>query len=363
MAITYEIRWYAMKKVSVCILGGSGYTGGELLRILASHPYVEIVMATSKEYVGKPIHYVHFNLRGIYRNLKFSSIDIDQIIKRCDVVFLALPHSISLQYVPKLIDVGLKVIDLSADFRLKNPELYKIWYGFEHPYPDLLKKAVYGLPELHRDELKGAQLVASPGCNATASILSLIPLAKNNLIDLSKIVIDVKVGSSEAGSKPSLGDHHPEREGCIRPYEPEGHRHVAEVEQEIGILTGKEVKISMVPHAVGAIRGALASAHMWLTKDLDEIDILKAYVNTYKDEPFVRIIYKVPPGYPDPKYVIGSNFADVGFAVERRVLRITSFCAIDNLMKGAAGQAVQSFNIMMGFDEITGLDLPPLKPA
>lgn len=352
-----------MKKVDVCILGGSGYTGGELLRILAMHPHVEVVMATSREYVGKPVHYVHFNLRGVYRNLKFSTLDIDQVTKRCSAVFAALPHGVSLQYVPKLLEVGLRVVDLSADFRLKNPELYKIWYGYEHPYPDLLKKAVYGLPELHRNEIRGAQLVASPGCNATAAILSLIPLVKNNLIELDRIVIDVKVGSSEAGSKPSLGDHHPEREGCIRPYDPQGHRHVAEVEQEISMLAGREARISMVPHAVSVIRGALASTHAWLVNDLDDLEILKAYVGVYKDEPFIRVVYKMPPGYPDSKYVIGSNFADVGFAVERRTRRITSFCAIDNLMKGAAGQAVQSFNIMMGFEETAGLLLVPPKPV
>lgn len=352
-----------VKKINVCVLGGSGYTGGELLRILAVHPYIEVAMVTSKEYVGKPIHYVHFNLRGTYKNLKFSAIDLDQISKRCEVIFSALPHTVSLQYIPNLVDVGLKIVDLSADFRLKNHQLYKIWYNFEHPYPDLLKKAVYGLPELHREELKGAQLVASPGCNATAAILSLIPLVKNGLIDLDRIVVDVKVGSSEAGSKPSLGDHHPEREGCIRPYDPEGHRHVAEVEQEISMLVGKETRISMVPHAVSTIRGALASTHAWLARDVDELDILRAYVNVYKGEPFIRIIHKVPPGYPDPKYVIGSNYADIGFAVEKRVLRITSFCAIDNLMKGAAGQAVQAFNIMMGFEETAGLQILPPKPV
>jgi len=345
------------------VLGGSGYTGGELLRILAWHPYVEVAMATSKEYAGKPLHYVHFNLRGIYRNLKFSPVDLDKIASQCDVVFASLPHGVSLQYVPKLLEVGLKVVDLSADFRLKNPEIYKAWYGVEHPYPDLLNKAVYGLPELHRDEIKRADLVAAPGCNATATILSLIPLVKHKLIDLNRIIVDVKVGSSEAGSKPSIADHHPEREGCIRPYEAEGHRHTAEVEQEISTLVGEEIRVSMVPHAVGAIRGALASSHAWLTKDLEELEILKAYVNVYKDEPFVRLVHKVPPGYPDPKYVIGSNYADVGFAIERRIKRVTSFCAIDNLMKGAAGQAVQAFNIMMNIEEATGLKITPLKPA
>ena len=352
-----------MDKVKVCIVGASGYTGGELLRLLASHPYTEVVMATSREYVGRPIHYVHFNLRGIYRNLKFSELNLDLILKNCDTVFLSLPHGVSLTYVPKLYEAGLTVVDLSADFRLKNPEAYKLWYGYEHPYQDLVKKAVYGLPELHRNELRGAKLIAAPGCNATAAILSLIPLVKNSIIYTDRILVDVKVGSSEAGSKPSISDHHPEREGCIRPYDAEGHRHAAEVEQELSIIARQEVRVSMVPHAVGSIRGALASSHAWLTKSLEDMELLKYYVNTYKGEPFIRIIYRVPPGYPDPKYVIGSNFADVGFAIERRLGRVTSFTAIDNLMKGAAGQAIQAFNIAKGFEETAGLTVVPPKPA
>jgi len=350
-------------KKRVCVIGASGYTGGELLRLLAYHPYVEVVMATSREYVGKPVHYVHFNLRGVYRNLKFSEASIDVIAKNCDVAFLSLPHGVSLNYVPKVLELGIPVVDLSADFRLKNPELYKIWYGYEHPYPDLLKKAVYGLPELHREELRNAKLIASPGCNATAGILSLLPLVKHKVIDLSKIVIDVKVGSSEAGSKPSIADHHPEREGTIRPYEPEGHRHAAEVEQELSIVAGQGVSVSMVPHAVSSIRGALASSHAWLLQELEDLELLKLYVATYRNEPFIRIVYKVPPGYPDPKYVIGSNYVDIGFATEKRLRRITSFAAIDNLVKGAAGQAVQAFNIAMGFEETAGLQILPLKPA
>ncbi|MEM4507821.1 MAG: N-acetyl-gamma-glutamyl-phosphate reductase [Acidilobaceae archaeon] len=349
--------------VRVAVVGASGYTGGELLRILAEHPEVEVTVATSREYAGKPLHFAHFNLRGFYKGLKFSALDIDLIANKADVVFTSLPHGVSIQYVPKFLEVGMKVLDLSADFRLKNPEAYKLWYGLEHPYPDLLKKAVYGLPELHREELRGATLIAVPGCNATASIISLIPLVKNKVIDFSKIVIDVKVGSSEAGWNPSKGSHHPEREGAIRPYDAEGHRHVAEVEQELSVLANEEIEVSLVPHAVGAVRGALASAHAWLTQDLTALELLKIYTSTYSQEPFIRIVYNTPPGYPDPKYVVGSNYADVGFALEPRRKRVTSFAAIDNLVKGAAGQAVQSFNIALGFNETLGLRRPPLKPV
>ncbi len=346
----------------VGIVGASGYTGGELLRILANHPGVEITYVTSREYVGKPVHYVHYNLRGYYRGLKFVEFDVNGVSRNSDVVFLTLPHGVSVNYVPKLLEVGLRVVDLSADFRLKKPELYEFWYGFKHPYPDLLSKAVYGLPEIHRDELRNTGLIASPGCNATAVILSLLPLAKTGVVDLSKVVADVKAGSSEGGSKPSQGSHHPEREGAIRPYEAEGHRHAAEVEQELTYLTGSEVNVTLIPHAVSSVRGVLTSTHLWFKDYIDDIDLMKLFVQTYSKEPFVRFVKTSPPGYPDPKYVVGSNYVDVSYAVERRVRRLTVFAALDNLMKGAAGQAVQAFNIMMGFEEGLGLKYPPLKP-
>ncbi len=352
-----------MTKVS--IIGASGYTGGELLRILSRHPKVEIIIATSREYKGKPVHYAHPNLRGIskLKRLKYSETNIDKIASESDVVFLAVPHGVSLKYVPKLLEVGLKIIDLSADFRLKDPEEYKRWYGIEHPYPDLLKKSVYGLPELHREEIRNTTLIGNPGCNSTAGILSLIPLVKHKVIDLDHIAIDVKVGSSEAGAKPSKGSHHPERENVMRPYSAEGHRHVAEIEQELSIIAGRKLKVAFTPHAVSSIRGALASAHTWLIKEVDEISLLRIYTLTYAKEPFVRVVYGAPLKYPDPKYVIGSNFADIGFALDKRVGRVVSFAAIDNLVKGASGQAVQCFNIMMGFEETLGLDIPPLRPA
>jgi len=346
----------------VAIIGASGYTGGELLRILANHPKVEVRYVTSREFAGKPIHHVHYNLRGYYRGLKFSEFKLDDVSSNADAVFLSLPHGVSLNYVPKLLEVGLKVVDLSADFRLKDAGMYKLWYGFEHPYPDLLARSVYGLPEIHRDEIRGAKLVASPGCNATATILALLPVVKSGLIDLSRIIADVKVGSSEGGSKPSAGSHHPEREGAIRPYEAEGHRHVAEVEQELSHVAGSTVRVSLIPHSVSSVRGVLASAHSWLTKDVDDIDVMRAYVQVYSKEPFIRFVKTVPPGYPDPKYVVGSNYVDVSYAIERRLGRLTAFAALDNLVKGAAGQAVQAFNIMMGYEEELGLKYPPLKP-
>ncbi|MDT7900447.1 MAG: N-acetyl-gamma-glutamyl-phosphate reductase [Acidianus sp.] len=348
--------------VKVAVIGGSGYTGGELLRILSMHSKVEITLVTSREYAGKPISLVHPNLKGIL-NMNFFQLSLDKIGDKADTVFLALPHRVSLNYVPKLLEMGLQVIDLSADFRLKDPEEYKKWYGIEHPYPDLLKKSVYGLPELHYEELKGAKLIASPGCNATATILALAPVVGNGISTDLRFISDVKVSSSEGGMKPKEGSHHPERENAIRPYEPEGHRHAAEAEQELSLLAKKPVKVSIVPHAVSSIRGALASAHAWLNDNYDDIEIWKKIAEFYHGRKFIRIIRGGFHPYPDPKYVIGSNFADIGFAQEKRIMRLTMFAAIDNLVKGAAGQAVQNFNISRGFNEDEGLRTPPLRPA
>ena len=349
----------------VGIVGASGYTGGELLRILATHPEIEVSYATSREYAGKPITSIHPNLRGYYTNLKFSNVSIDSILKLCDLVFVNTPAKVSVEITPSLLEHGVKVIDLSPDFRLKNPEDYKVWYDFEHPYPDLLEKAVYGMPELHRDEIKQANLVACPGCNATAALLSLIPAIEAGVIEVDRVVVDVKVGSSEAGIKPSLGTHHPERANVMRPYEADGHRHVAEVEQELRRIAGSgDVKVALVPHAVGSVRGALATSHGWLRKkETTEQEIWRIYAQRYAKEPFIRIVRGAPFKYPDPKYVIGSNYADIGFAVEKRIARTALMAAIDNLMKGAAGQAVQSMNIVLGLDEKMGLNNPPLRPA
>lgn len=350
--------------VKVSIIGASGYTGGELLRILASHEKVEVVYVTSREYVGKPITIVHPNLRGFFPGMKFVDVDIEKICANSDIVFINTPAGVSSKLTPSFIERGIRVIDLSPDFRLKNPEDYERWYEMDHPSKELLEISTLGLPELYRNEISNAKLVACPGCNSTAAILSLIPAVKHRMIDLDHIAVDVKVGSSEAGRTPTPGTHHPERANVIRPYDAEGHRHVAEVEQELSRIAGRSIKIAFVPHAVGCIRGALASSHVWLVDEtIGEQDIWKVYALEYGKEPFIRIVRGKPHQYPDPKYVIGSNFADVGFAVDKRVGRATLFAAIDNLMKGAAGQAVQCMNIMFGFDERTGLYFPALRPA
>ena len=347
--------------VRVAVLGASGYTGGELLRILALHPEVEVVYVSSREYVGLPIHYAHPNLRGFYRGLRFERLSLDRALE-ADTVFSALPHGVGVRLTAQLYEHGVQVVDLSADYRLRSPEAYRVWYGFEHPYPDLLEKAVYGLPELHREELRSARLIAVPGCNATAAILAALPLVEHRLLEEpTRLIVDVKASSSEGGSKPNRGSHHPEREGAIRPYSPRGHRHAVEVEQELSRISRGEVRVTLVPHAVSSVRGVLASVHSWLAGNATASSVARAYAERYSGEPFVRIVVSGAPSVPDPKYVVGSNFADVGYAVEEATGRVTGFAAIDNLVKGAAGQAVQAFNISRGFRETLALDYPPLR--
>jgi len=348
--------------IRVGVVGASGYTGGELLRILSIHPEVKVNVATSREFAGKPISYVHINLRRYYPDLKFSNVSIDELTSRCDLVFVNTPSGISQKITPRLLESGLKIIDLSPDFRLRNPQDYEAWYGMKHEALDLLDRAVYGLPELHREEIRNANLVACPGCNATSSILALTPLVESNIIDLERIVVDVKVGSSEAGRRPNPGTHHPERANVMRPYSVEGHRHVAEIIQELELLSRRKVKIIFVPHAVGAVRGSLATCHTWLTQQkIDDNTLTRIYAKRYGGEPFIRIVGEGLFKYPDPTNVLGSNYADVK-AVPYQDVGAIAFCAIDNLVKGAAGQAVQCMNIMLKLDEKMGIDTPPLRP-
>jgi N-acetyl-gamma-glutamyl-phosphate/LysW-gamma-L-alpha-aminoadipyl-6-phosphate reductase len=353
-----------MLKMKVGVIGASGFVGGELLRLLVTHPEVEISMITSRQKLGEYVHRVHPNLKN-FITLTFSDMNIDKLISSCDLVFVSVPHGKSNKIVNELIKSGIKIIDLSADFRLKNPQDYIKWYGWEHPFPDLLSKSVYGVPEFHRDEIKNAQLVACPGCMAVTSLLALYPLIKNDLIDTEHIIVDSKIGSSGAGSQSNSGTHHAMRYGVIRPYKPAKHRHTGEIEQELGRIANIKVRVSMTPHAVNMVRGILTTNHVFLKKPLSEMDLWKIYRNSYKTEVFVRLIrdkngfYK----FPDPKFVVGSNFCDVGFDVDEDNNRVVSLSASDNLMKGAAGSAIQNMNVMFGYDEMAGLKFTPLTPV
>lgn len=345
-------------KVNVSIVGASGYTGGELLRLLLFHPDVEVKQVTSESYTGKFVYKIHPNLRKSTA-LKFVSANE---LEPCDLLFLCLPHNSSQNKIDEYKKLAPKIIDLSADFRLKDLNEYEKWYGHKHARPELLNEFVYGIPELHRKEMKKANFISSAGCNATASILGLYPLYKNGIVELDRTVIEVKVGSSEGGNKVNEGSHHPERAGVVRSYQPTQHRHTAEMLQEMSF--GKQIQIHFSATAIDMVRGLLATCHVFLKEDLHEKDIWKIYRDAYANEPFIRIVKENDGIYrfPEPKLLSGTNFCDIGFKKDEFSNRLVVISAIDNLMKGAAGQALQAFNIMYGFDERTGLDFPGLHP-
>jgi LysW-gamma-L-alpha-aminoadipyl-6-phosphate/LysW-L-glutamyl-5-phosphate reductase len=331
-----------MDKVKVSIVGGSGYAGGELLRLLLFHPEVAVQQITSERFAYKLVTRTNPNLR---KKTKFTFCQMEDL-KTCDVLFLCLPHGSSSKRIEQFKKLAPKIIDLGADFRLNNKD------GF-----------VYGIPELHREEMKSTNFVSSAGCNATATMLALYPLFKNNLVDLHKTVVEVKVGSSEGGNKFSESSHHPERSGSVRSFMPTNHRHSKEIVQELSF--GENITVHFSATAIEMIRGVLATCHVFLEDKLEEKDIWKVFRKEYANEPFIRIV-KDREGiyrYPEPKLLIGTNYCDIGFEKDQNSNRLVVISAIDNLMKGAAGQALQAFNIMFGFDETTGLDFPGLHPV
>ena len=342
--------------ISVSIIGASGFGGGELLRLLLAHPGVDIKQVTSRSHMGEYVYQVHPNLRK-QTMLKFS--DPSQI-EAVDVLFLAQPHGKAQQNITHYASLAKKIIDLSADFRLRNADDYEQWYGEPHTAPDWLGKFVYGLPELHRDELSNANYVSGVGCNATASNLALLPLVRADLIDLSaSVIIEIKVGSSESGALGNIGSHHAERASVIRTFSAFGHRHTAEVIQELGLDN-----ISLTMTAVDLVRGVLATAHVQVRSGVKNKDLWKAYRSIAKENPFVRVVKEQRGIYrvPEPKILAGSNYADIGFELDESTGHIVSICAIDNLMKGSAGSAVQCMNLMLGLEENVGLEFAGLHP-
>ncbi|MCB9059559.1 MAG: N-acetyl-gamma-glutamyl-phosphate reductase [Calditrichae bacterium] len=348
-----------MDKLSVSIVGGSGYTGGELLRLLLFHPAVEIRQITSERNAGKLVTRQHPNLRTV-TTLKFSSMEE---LEKCDLLFLCLPHGQSMEKIDFFRTLAPKIIDLSGDFRLRDTAAFEKWYEKEHVNPGLLEDFVYGIPELHRAEMKNASFISSAGCNATSAILGLYPLYKQGVVSDQPSVIEVKAGTSQAGASFNEGSHHPERSGAIRTYKPFGHRHTGEIIQELSI--DKPVNVHFTATSIDMVRGIHCVSHVFLNDDLNEKDIWKMYRSAYGDEPFIRIV-KEQSGIhrlPDPKILSGSNYCDIGFIKDTDSNRLVVISAIDNLMKGAAGQAVQAFNIMNGFDETTALTFPGLHPV
>jgi [amino group carrier protein]-6-phospho-L-2-aminoadipate/5-phospho-L-glutamate reductase len=350
--------------MKVGVVGASGYVGGEILRLLVSHPHAEIAMVTSRQYAGEYISRIQPALKG-FTDMTFSELDYDKLTDKCDLVFTAVPHGTAVDIVKALYERGMKVIDLSADYRLHNAADYDKWYGWQHPHPELLSKSVFGVPELHREEIKKSQIVSCPGCMAVTSILGLYPLIKKNLVDTEHIIVDSKIGSSGAGAGTLSGTHHAMRSGVIRPYKPAKHRHTGEIEQELSQAAGSKIKVSMSPHAVDIVRGILCTNHVFLKQPLSEMDLWKIYREQYQNEKFIRLIRDKKGFYkfPDPKFVVGSNFCDVGFDIDEDNNRVVVLSASDNLMKGAAGSAIQNMNVMAGFNEMEGIAQTPLTPV
>ena len=341
---------------SVSIIGGSGYGGGELLRLLLGHPNVEIKQVTSRSHLGEYVYQVHPNLRK-RTQLKFSD---PASMEPVDILFLAQPHGQAQHNIEAYAKLAPKIIDLAADFRLRDAGFYEQWYGEKHAAPEWLSKFVYGLPELHREELKTASYVSGVGCNATASNLALLPLVKADLLDTSSpIIIEIKVGSSEGGAEGNSGSLHAERANVIRTFSAFGHRHTAEVIQELGV---KDVSLTMT--AVDLVRGVLATAHAKVKQGVANKDLWKAYRAVANENPFVRVVKEQRGIYrvPEPKILAGTNYVDVGFELEESTGHIVAISAIDNLMKGASGSAVQCMNLMMGWDETLGLEFFGLHP-
>lgn len=352
-----------MSRLRVAIVGGSGYTGGELIRLLLFHPQVELAQVASSSHAGQYVHSVHPNLRTLC-TLRFCHPDD---LTSCDTLFLCLPHGVSSQHIERYRSLATRVIDLSADFRLRSAALYQRWYGAPHNRPDLLAEAVYGLPELHREALSEATFVSGTGCMATAAILGLAPLYRSGIVDAAiPLVVEAKVGSSAAGATPGAGSHHPDRSGAVRSFQPTGHRHSAELIQELGAIAGSELQqpIAFSATAIELVRGVLITAHVFARESLDERMLWRIYRAAYQREPFIRLV-KERGGvyrYPEPKILAGSNFCDIGFEYDAEQQRVVVMAALDNLMKGAAGNSVQALNSMYGWEETLGLSFPGLHP-
>lgn len=347
-----------MTTIKAAIFGASGYTGQELIRILSGHPDVELVAVTSRRYAGLPVSDVFPSLQG-FTPLVYTAAAPQEIAGLCDVVFLALPHGVSMDIAPVFVKAGKKVIDLSADYRLRDLATYEKWYA-KHSSADLFGQAVYGIPELYRQAIGRASLVANPGCYPTSIILGLAPALKHQLVDVATIIADSKSGVSGAGRDPAVGSLFCEVDGGFKAYKIGKHRHTPEIEQELNRLAGEAFAISFTPHLLPVKRGILSTIYATLKKDISLADLHALYLSAYAGEKFVRVC--AMGTYPNISSVCGSNFCDIGLAVDPRTRRVIITSAIDNLMKGAAGQAVQNMNLVCSLPEESGLRIAPLYP-
>ncbi len=343
----------------VGIVGASGYTGSELMRLLVTHPEgVELTYVTSRTFAGQDVSRVLPNLRGLV-DLEFENPDMDEVAGKTDIVFLGLPHKSSMMFAPRFLELGVKVIDLSADYRLKSADVYEKWYQ-EHTSPHLLEKAVYGLPELHREAIRGAALVANPGCYPTGAILALLPALESGVAELESIIVDSKTGVSGAGRVPGASAHFPSRYDNFTAYKVGSHRHTPEIEQELSLVMEADITVCFVPHLVPMTRGILTTGYLKLSKPISTGELLDIYAQRYEAEPFVRVLDE--DEIPQTQAVRGSNYCDIGVKVVEESNLAVVISAIDNLTKGASGQAIQNMNIVAGFDEAAGLLFPGLMP-
>lgn len=345
--------------IKVSIIGATGYTGVELLRFLSRHPEAEIVGLTSQSYAGQAFTDIFPSARR-FTGLLCEEQDAARLAEKSDVVFTALPHGVSMEVAAAVVDKGKKVIDLGADYRFDDVAVYEEWYKVEHKTPALAVEAVYGLPEIHRGEIEKARIVGNPGCYPTSIILGLAPLLQNKLIDTGSVIIDSKSGVSGGGRGLNLAFHFAECNENFKAYNIGVHRHTPEIEQELSKLAAEKLTVSFTPHLLPMTRGILSTIYASLHKNTSADELLALYHDFYKDEYFVRIMHKGQ--YPQTKWVAGSNFCDIGLAVDPRTNRVVVVSAIDNLVKGASGQAIQNMNILFGLPEKTGLEYPGIWP-
>ncbi len=344
--------------IRVCIYGGSGYTGQELVRLLLSHPGVKIVSITSRRFAGVPVADIYPGLMG-QTDLVYTNDPPEALAGGCDLVFLALPHGASMEIAPLFLKEGKKVIDLSADFRIRDLAVYESWYR-KHTAAPLIKDAVYGLPELYREDIRGASLLANPGCYPTSVILGLAPALRSRLVDPSSVIADSKSGATGAGREPLISSLYCEVSGAFKAYKVGGHRHTPEIEQELSRLAGTGMTITFTPHLLPLKRGILSTMYAKLDLDVSLAEALALYRDFYQNEPFVRVCGAGQ--FPNISSIAGSNFCDIGLTVDKRTNRLIVVSVIDNLIKGASGQAIQNMNIMYGLPEAAGLPRVALYP-
>ena len=344
--------------LKVSIIGATGYAGAELLKILLRHPEVEIAHITSESSTGKKISELYPHFRGIFEMELESLADIEKIGAESDFIFIALPHGHAMEVGKKLENLPVRIIDLGADYRFSDTSIYEQWYKVEHTHKNAPR--VYGLAELYREEIKAAKIIGNAGCFTTASILALAPLVKHHLVEVDSIIVDAKSGVSGAGRGLKLGNHFPELYDNFKAYKVAHHRHTPEIEQALKDLGGEEVTINFTPHLVPMSRGILATCYAKLKEDISAGTIEAAFQKIYGKEKFIRLLGEGE--YPETKFVRGSNYCDIAWHIDERTHRVIVLSAIDNLVKGAAGQAVQNFNIAAGFEESTALDIVPLYP-